>query len=462
MVADGNTGRVVDPSADPLFALARSIGLSAFVFGYPLIESLRTCVRQTVAPAMPPSPGRAQVGDVVHGRHPATARDRTVVTPANDLLYSIAWFNLANGPCGLHVPSVREFGRRYFVLALYDAYTENFANLGPRNSDPDGEWVTLAGPGTSEDLLPAGRRAVRSRTDLVWMIARVLVGPREDWPAAREVQRLIQTEPPTGASARRRPRGVDEWVGAVDDSIDRLLTANGEAPEPVVAAFFTNLCRGLADSPPGEADRGLVDWFDRAGLRPGFAFDWQALQAPVRAGLVAGAQDAARLIDRMARSRQHRPWTLSLRAGRYGTDYLMRAIVAYRGMGALAPDEALYGMGDYDASNQPLVGARGYRMRFEPGDDPPCDVFWSVTLYDEDRYLYANPLERHAIGDRTEGLKRDPDGGLTLILSHQPPSDTANWLPAPEGTFYVSLRMYHPREDVRSWRIPPLEPIQGA
>ncbi len=66
-------------------------------------------------------------------------------------------------------------------------------------------------------------------------------------------------------------------------------------------------------------------------------------------------------------------------------------------------------------------------------------------------------MRRHAIGDRTPGLKRGADGSLELVLSHARPDDTANWLPAPAGRFYLILRMYHPQEGVQSWRIPALQ-----
>ena len=95
---------------------------------------------------------------------------------------------------------------------------------------------------------------------------------------------------------------------------------------------------------------------------------------------------------------------------------------------------------------------------------PPVDAFWSVTLYDADRFLYDNPQARYAIGDRTRGLQRDPDGGLSLVVSHAPPRDpafTPNWLPAPAGGFYLVLRMYNPRAEARGWRIPPLRAIAG-
>ena len=42
-------------ASQPLFTLGRSVGMAAFVWGYPLVETVRTCHAMTVAP---PSEGR--------------------------------------------------------------------------------------------------------------------------------------------------------------------------------------------------------------------------------------------------------------------------------------------------------------------------------------------------------------------------------------------------------------------
>jgi hypothetical protein len=53
-----------------------------------------------------------------------------------------------------------------------------------------------------------------------------------------------------------------------------------------------------------------------------------------------------------------------------------------------------------------------------------------------------------AIGDRTPGLRRDPDGGLTLAISHDRPPAGGNWLPAPAGPCVLVLRAYEGRAGV--------------
>ena len=100
-------------------------------------------------------------------------------------------------------------------------------------------------------------------------------------------------------------------------------------------------------------------------------------------------------------------------------------------------------------------------MRFEAGELPPADAFWSVTLYDADRFLYANAMGRHSIGDRTPGLRFEADGALQLDFSHERPAQTSNWMPTPKGHFYLIVRIYHPRDGIMSWRVPALQAVEA-
>lgn len=443
------------------FALGQAVGLAATVWGYPLVEMMRTCRLQTQGRNSGEAAWWGPVDRLQHVQRAAVASDRDIVTPANDLLYTTAWINLADGPRLLHVPSARKHAGRYFVLALYDAWTNNFANPGMRISDPNGEVVALVGPEAPDDVtLPSGARVIRSPTNLVWLIGRVVVG-EDDAIQAQALQADITLALVQGTDHGHLPQAVSHWRGETEDTLAALMARPHDAAT-IAGNFFANLCRGLADAPPPPSDAGLAAWFASSKLVAGSFFDWALLDASLRDGLQQGLLDAAALIISGSRSRAARPWAAHFELGRYGTNYLTRALTAYKGLGALASDEAVYAMGDFDAERQPLQGSARYTLRFAPQDLPPVDAFWSVTLYDADRFLHANPLERYSLGDRTRGLKRDPDGGLTLVIGHQQPADVSNWLPAPEGGFYLILRMYCPRPEARTWRIPPLQRVHDA
>ena len=83
--------------------------------------------------------------------------------------------------------------------------------------------------------------------------------------------------------------------------------------------------------------------------------------------------------------------------GVYGNYYLKRAIVAQIGLGANLPEDAIYPFNLGDETGKPLDGANKYAIRFGKEEIPPADAFWSITLYDNEGYQVANPLNRFAV-----------------------------------------------------------------
>ncbi|MBV9655647.1 MAG: DUF1214 domain-containing protein [Acetobacteraceae bacterium] len=63
-------------------------------------------------------------------------------------------------------------------------------------------------------------------------------------------------------------------------------------------------------------------------------------------------------------------------------------------------------------------------------------------------------MGRFKLGSDTPGLVRGPDGSITIPISARPQATeaAANWLPAPQGPFYLILRLYQPTKDVLSGR----------
>lgn len=100
------------------------------------------------------------------------ASQRSIVRPNADTIYSIAFFDLSQGPVSLQIPTVTD---RYFVAAMYDAYTNNFANPGTVGNDSGGLY-TLIGPSDAGCAnATTGNKTIVSPTNDVWMIARFYV-----------------------------------------------------------------------------------------------------------------------------------------------------------------------------------------------------------------------------------------------------------------------------------------------
>lgn len=141
-------------------------------------------------------------------------------------------------------------------------------------------------------------------------------------------------------------------------------------------------------------------------------------------------------------------------------NYLYRMIAAVVGIYGNSKEEALYTMYDGDTSTE------RYTLRFGPGQLPPVNAFWSVTMYEMPAsLLYANPLNRYLINSpMLPTLKRDADGGLTLYVQHESPGKTreSNWLPAPKGPVKVALRLYAPKPEALDgrWTRPPLQKVK--
>lgn len=66
------------------------------------------------------------------------------------------------------------------------------------------------------------------------------------------------------------------------------------------------------------------------------------------------------------------------------------------------------------------------------------------------------------IGSTTDGIRYDPDGSITVLLRHGRPQDTANWLPAPDAIFNLTLRRYRPEMPVLSgqYRLPAVRSVK--
>jgi hypothetical protein len=436
-------------------AWADAIALQACVYLYPLFEMAR--MRAATAPRRDaqgrfvdadPATTRRWVNGFIHARRLLGAGGSRVVTPNNDTLYTNAWLDLSNGPVVIEVPDTAD---RYYVLGFLDFWTNPFAHVGRRLTGTGTGTVLVTGPRWTGEV-PAGMRRVASPTDHVWIIGRIMVEGPEDVPAVNALQDGFRMAPLAAWA-----RGERHAPEAFDTGLDP------KAPRDA-ACFRDVVNRVLRENPPPQAERALLADFARLGLDGGFAPEVPRLPDAIALEAIGRGLAAADALldapepgaDPAARGGWSEPLVF---AGSFGRDWHRRAVVARRYIGALESAEAIYPMARADARGRPLDGAHRYTIRFPAGGEPPVDSFWSLTMYDDrDCMLVPNALDRYRVGDRSRGLVRDADGGLTLVLSHASPGPELepNWLPAPAGRFYLCLRAYQPRPELLDgrWRAP--------
>jgi hypothetical protein len=404
---------------------------AAFFYGFPLYEMARTGQNRARQPGLNRLGQRATLADHT---------SREITAPNNDTVYSSAELELSGGPVELVSPTDT---KRYFSIAFMDAFTDNFAYIGTRATKGQGGRFWVVGPqwiGTA----PEGVTLIRSSTNDVWMLGRIVVDGPEDLAAAKALQQHITLRPVTEHAAR--PYGV----------------ACTKSEDP--ANFLGVVNDMLARSPGGKGQTARASRFASFGVGAGVTPSAEQIEL-WRAYIPSGVQ---KLKDKfLFRDQVVNGWGYQEKGvGNFGTNDYLRAAVALGGLAALGEEEAMYFQATQEVSGAPLTGAGKYVWRVPPGG-VPADAFWSLTMYQAEAdgrfFLVDNPIRRYSIGDRTRGLVKNTNGSIDILIQRDQPSGAlaANWLPAPAGAMRMSLRAYLPRKELRdrSWKVPPVTKV---
>ncbi|MEO8447480.1 MAG: DUF1214 domain-containing protein [bacterium] len=152
------------------------------------------------------------------------------------------------------------------------------------------------------------------------------------------------------------------------------------------------------------------------------------------------------------------------RAGAHNEFLLRAAIQCLGGIVANDVQESVYLNARKDSEENNFTGKNNYVLHFPPGQLPKVNAFWSLTMYGLDYCLVDNPINRYSLGDRSPGLKKDPDGGLTIYIQNSSPGKDkeSNWLPSPAEEYYVVLRCYLPDEEIyeQRWFPPAVQKVK--
>jgi hypothetical protein len=432
---------------------ALEAGVEAVVYGLPLVMMDLT-MRSATNVESPTGGMAAPVNRFAHVRQFPTAAFRQVVRANVDTLYSSAFLDLSKEPLVLSVPDTNG---RYYLLPMFDAWTNVFASPGTRTTGSGARNFVVVGPGWRGEL-PPGMEAFRSPTNTVWILGRTQTNGPADYAAVRAVQSGYELVPLSAfGKAYEPPKGV------VDPGFDAKTPPVLKVNAMSAAEYFDALARLMGSNPPPAADAPVLARLAAIGIRPGQPYDPSRLGPTVAAALDRSVEIALEKLRGGVRPRREGTsgWYIpETSLGNFGTDYAMRGLVALIAFGANLPADAVYPTAFVDADGQPLRGTNRYVLRFGPGQTPPVRAFWSVTVYDPDSFFVGNAIDRYAISSWMP-LALGADGSIDIRIQHDSPGkgDESNWLPAPEGGFNLTLRMYWPEDTPptildRSWAPP--------
>jgi hypothetical protein len=436
---------------------AKTLAKEAWLFGMPLVMFEKQIDYSTYVTRADET--RAPINQFVHYRKFVDASNRTIVGFNVDNLYSFAWLDLQAEPLVLAVPAM---GDRYWLMQIFDAWNGVSAAPGSRTLSGDDPHVFLIAGPDWKGTVPEGMELLRCPTNLGGIGGRTYCAGADDYAATNALQDQYQLMP---LSAWGKPYTPPANV-PLKEGADGETLVNEQVMALKAGQFFSNLNRLMATNPPYAEDAPVLQKLHTLGIAPGEPFSTEGFDADVVAALEEGvAQAKAALVAEISSlGKMVNHWGLTYDMGRYGTRYTYRAAWTFAGIGGNLIEDAFYPFAVKDVEGNQLTSDKNYTLTFDEGEWPPAQAFWSLTIYDMEGYLVDNPLNRYAVGDRSQ-MKPNADGSLTIYIQSESPgkANEANWLPAPKsGEFKLFMRLYAPMEKVidGSWIPPGITPQQ--
>jgi hypothetical protein len=431
---------------------ARGIAKEAYIYSFPMVDNYR--VQYGYFVDRQNSEFKAPWNHICNIPRVYTPADTAIQTPNSDTPYSFAGLDLRAEPVVLTVQPVEK--DRYFSVQLVDAYTFNFAYIGTRSTGNDGGNFLIAGPGWQGETPKGVKKVIRSETEFVLAGYRTQLFNPGDLDNVKKVQAgyKVQTLSAFLGTAAPKPAPVIDFI--------KPLTA---AEEKTSLQFFNILNFVLQFCPTNPSDTELMARFAKIDVGAGNTLDPSELSPEIKTAIEQGIADAwadfAVLVKQFDAGKVTSGDVFGTREY-LKNNYLYRMGAAVMGIYGNSKLEAMYPVYGVDADGKKLNGANVYTLRFVPGQLPPVNAFWSLTMYElPASLLVANPINRYLINSpMLSQLNRDADGGLTLLVQNESPGKDkeSNWLPAPKGPFIMYMRLYWPKDEAieGKWTAPAL------
>ncbi|MBI5503985.1 MAG: DUF1254 domain-containing protein, partial [Deltaproteobacteria bacterium] len=351
------------------------------------------------------------------------------------VVYGAGYFALDKEPVVFQVP---EFGDRFWVYALYDARTDEFAEIGKPYGTKPGFYM-IVGPNWKGEAPKGITAVVRSSTELAFTAPRIFKDDNaEDTKAVQPVLGEIMFYPLSQFDGKMK---TTDWSKV--PHFPAPAGTGGETKWVVPEKYFDQLPSVMKLVPPLPGEEALYTWIN--SVFEAAAQDPATKQALVDSFVAADKELIAPLFQWKYNGRSAgNGWYSPVNNAQWGTDYLNRTGTAKSNMYDNKPDETKYIYRDFDSQGQQLNGKNNYTVTFSKGQLPPVKGFWSMTLYNEHHLFHPNKLSRYSLGTKSKFMQYNPDGSLTLYFGAKSPGKgkETNWVPAPEGNFSLYIRAY--------------------
>ena len=440
---------------------ATAIAKEAYVYGFPMVMNYKTIYNYVIDTSNPEYKG--PFNHLACDARLFTPEDKAIVTPNSDTPYCMFWIDLRAEPLVLTVPEMEP--ERFYHFQLIDLYTHNFAYVGTLTTGNGAGAYLIAGPDWDGEKPDGISGVIRSETDFVFNVTRTQLFSPDDLARVKEIQSAYHLQPLSAFLGTEAPPAqpmpdFPEWVEGVQ--FDERFFA------------YLDLMMSLLEK-PGAGEEQLWTQLARLGIGPGNTFDFAALPSDIQEALRAGRTEgfaeieefvAATTTDPLASGKIFgtREFLAESARENYGLESadILRSVAAHMGLYGNSAAEAIYPTYLIDADQQPLdASVNRYTVAFEEGTLPPVKAFWSLTMYDGKTQLFIeNSLDRYLLNSTMmEEFQVAKDGSLTLYVQKDPPgkAQEGNWLPAPDGPFYMVMRLYGPEAEALegAWTPPP-------
>jgi hypothetical protein len=379
------------------------------------------------------------------------AEPRQLVLTANqDTPYMSGVLDLREGPMVMEIPAG-------LLGTMNNIWQQPLVDLGgPFSPEQNrgGRFLILP-PGYDGPMPAIHHHVAQSDTNIVVFYLRAIPRTRDDLPKLVE---LIQTY---------RQYRLEE---AADPPATRFVSMAGKDADFLTNegfAYFETLARYVNENPPRAQDMAMLGMLETLGIVHGQPFEPDERMKKI---LTEGATVGRAMAETLAYAPRvaeeivyaypgERRWkriffadptfhepeymAIDLRS-----KYAFEAIGTSKSMVVAVPGQGSQYIGAYqDADGDWLTGDNSYRIRLP--EDVPANMFWSLTVYDNDtRSMIQNEHGRPLVGS-VHGAVANEDGSFDLYFGPELPKDVPenNWVQTTPGKgWFVYIRLYGPEQ----------------